>query len=53
VIVVIYILLFSFREWGNMHFQDVVPVGYGYTKYIAVSRHFYVICMFLALKVIE
>ena len=53
VILVTYILLFSFRECINMHFQDIVPVGYGYTKYIAVRRQFYIIRMFSALRVIE
>jgi len=53
VIVITYILLFSFREWSNLNFQDIVPVGYGYNKCTAVREHFYIICMFRALQVIE
>jgi len=36
-----------------MHFQDILPVGYGYNKCIAVRRNFYIICMVRALQVIE
>jgi hypothetical protein len=36
-----------------MHVYDILSVGYGYTKYISVRRHCYIICMFRALQVIE
>jgi hypothetical protein len=53
VTVVKYILLFSFMEWSNMQFQDIVPVGHGYTICVVVRRHFYIICVFRTFQITE
>jgi hypothetical protein len=53
VTVVKYILLFSFRECCNMQSQDIVPVGHGCTRCIAVRRHICIIFVFRTLQVTE